>query len=182
MGADEVSCFGPYLRRTGAVAGEDYQPPGIGAHLDFAPHTAEQMARDHAPSPDYTYSRFACVNVWRALSEPPQDWPLAVCDGRSVPFDAGVFNALYHVEKIPDLDRLKQINPPNPGGHIFQYDPKLQWHFFSNMTQDEALCFKIFDSNRHQGFRVPHAAFFDTTRPESKPRSSYEIRTVCYFK
>ena len=29
-------------------------------------------------------ARFAHFNVWRAISEPPQDVPLAICDARSV--------------------------------------------------------------------------------------------------
>jgi hypothetical protein len=53
----------------------------------------------------------------------------------------------------------------------------------SNTSRKNAteLCFKLFDSNRQNGFRVPHAAFFDS-RPDAKPRESYEIRTVCYFE
>ena len=182
LGADEVAAFHPYLRKTGAEAGTDFQPPGIGAHIDFAPHFAAQVARDHVPYAGYEYSRFACVNVWRVLSDPPQDWPLAVCDGRSVPETAGVFNALIYTETLPNMEDVKPADPLSPGGTIFQYDPRLQWHFYSNMKKDEALCFKLFDSNRKEGWRVPHAAFFDTTRPDAKQRMSYEIRTVCYFK
>ena len=30
------------------------------------------------------YSRWAMYNLWRAITPPPQDFPLAVCDARSV--------------------------------------------------------------------------------------------------
>ena len=30
------------------------------------------------------YSRWAMYNVWRAITPPPQDFPLAVCDAQSV--------------------------------------------------------------------------------------------------
>ena len=30
------------------------------------------------------YSRFIASSLWRPFSQPPQDWPLAVCDGTSV--------------------------------------------------------------------------------------------------
>jgi hypothetical protein len=182
LGADEVSCFHHFLRRTDAKPGTEYQPPGIGAHIDFAPHWAAKIAEKHLPREGYEYNRFVCVNVWRALSTPPQDWPLAVCDGRSVPADAGVFNALVYMENLPEMSEIKAIEPPNPGGTIFRYDPSLKWCYYSGMKKDEALCFKLFDSERKEGWRVPHAAFFNTVRKDANPRESVEIRTVCYFK
>jgi len=172
----------PYHRRTGAAAGEETQPPGIGAHVDITPNHALTVAKEHLPSPDYKYSRFAAINVWRALSKPPHDCPLAVCDGRSVPADAGVFNGIGFVDKIPDLDNVEAPDEMGPGGHIFTYDPRLRWYYFSDQTRDEALLFKLFDSARTEGWRCPHAAFYDTTRPDANTRESYEIRTVCYWK
>jgi len=182
LGCDDVTVFMPYHRRTGAAAGGEVQPPGSGAHVDITPHFAPTVAQEHLPSPDYAYSRFAAINVWRALSKPPHDWPLAVCDGRSVPADAGVFNGVKFVDKIPDLANVQPPEETGPGGHIFKYDPRLKWYYFSNQTRDEALCFKLFDSERQEGWRVPHAAFFDPTHPDASCRESYEIRTICFWK
>jgi len=179
LGADYVHKIEHVFRRQ--PGGGGFQPPGIGAHVDYAPHYVKQVAEKHVPSPDYTYSRYACVNVWRVLSEPPQDWPLAVCDGRSVPADSGVFNALVYLDKLPDMSNVAPPDPMGPGGTIFKYDPGLKWYYYSNMEKDEVLVFKLFDSNRKEGWRVPHTAFWDP-REDTVPRSSIEVRTVCYFK
>src|SRR5271156_6476207 len=137
-GADDVTAFLPYHRRTGAHAGSDYQPPGIGAHVDITPHFAPTVASENLPYSGYTYSRLALINVWPALSKPPHDWPLAVCDGRSVPPDAGVFNGLIYIDKIPDMSDVQAPDDTGPGGHIFQYDPRLRWYYYS-MDRNEAL-------------------------------------------
>jgi hypothetical protein len=179
LGADKVSVFNHVFRRQ--QEGGGFQPVGIGAHIDFAPHYAKDLAAKHAPSTDYTYSRYALVNVWRTFSPPPQDWPLAVCDGRSVPEGSGIFNALVYLPELPDMSNVPPPDPTSPGGTIFKYDPNLKWYYYSNMGRDEALVFKIFDSNRKEGWRVPHAAFWNPAK-DAHPRESIEVRTVCYFK
>lgn len=30
----------------------------------------------------FEYSRFMCINLWRVINDPPEDWPLAICVGR----------------------------------------------------------------------------------------------------
>ncbi len=54
-------------------------------HVDISDATAERFAHRSMPkSIGRGLRRFAHYNVWRALSPPPQDIPLAVCDARSV--------------------------------------------------------------------------------------------------
>jgi len=48
------------------------------------------------------YRRALATSFWRVFSPPPQDWPLALCDFRSLRDDEGLANQLYFVDRIPD--------------------------------------------------------------------------------
>ena len=62
------------------------QPPAGEAHVDINGATAKRMAdatyRQHFPDGP-GYKRFLISSFWRTFSPPPQDTPLALCDGRS---------------------------------------------------------------------------------------------------
>ncbi len=126
------------------------------------------------------------INLWRALSHPPQDRPLAVCDARSVATQSGAFNTLVRVDKVPDAEA--RMKPPAnvdalPKGWIFHYDPAHRWYYYPRMTLDELLLFKLYDSIEEDPWRCPHAAFTDPSAPaDAIPRESYEIRSFVYFE
>src|SRR5262249_54047646 len=54
----------------------DNSRPARFAHVDVSDSTAAEFARRAAP-PDRPLARFAHYNIWRAISAPPQDVPLA---------------------------------------------------------------------------------------------------------
>ena len=62
--------------------------PGRYAHVDYSdesgPTTARQMLGDDPQAEELFKGRFAIFNLWRALSEPPQDCPLCMADATSV--------------------------------------------------------------------------------------------------
>lgn len=185
-GADKIIVFSPIVRHSNPKKGSKFQPPAGDVHTDYSPQSAHGRAHyylSQSSEPDFQYSRFVCLNVWRAISEPPQDWPLAVCDGRTVPNGDGVPAYRIVVDKLPDLKNLEPSEEPEGiEAYIFQYRSEFKWYYFSDMKLDEVLCFKMFDSNQKEGWRCPHTAFLDKTRPDAKPRASIEIRAVCYFK
>jgi hypothetical protein len=51
------------------------------------------------------------------------------------------------------------------------------------MTRNEALVFKVFDSDASAGVRyTAHTSFDDpTTRPDAKNRESIEMRAVAFY-
>jgi hypothetical protein len=164
------------------------QPPAGEAHVDFTPQRAEAMARTiyEKTFPDGKgYSRFIASSLWRAFSEPPQDYPLAVCDARSVGADEGVPNALFIVDQLPD-EKTMQGEMPNedtvPAAAIFHYNASHRWWYFSHMTRDEVLLVKFHDSDAARALRSPHTAFRDPSFADAKPRSSIELRTVAFFE
>lgn len=163
------------------------QPPAGEAHVDFIPDYAEAMARERFERSfpgAQPYRRFMATSLWRCFSEPPQDWPLALCDAASVGWDEGVSNRLVVVDEIPD--RAGQLAPiPGedklPAAAIFHFNPNHYWWYFSNMNRDEVLLFKFHDSDPNVARRVPHTAFFDPTFPDARPRCSIEFRSLAYF-
>jgi len=187
IGADKVIVFAPALRETEPKPGSKYQPPATEVHVDYTTPVAHGLAShllSQSDEPDLKYSRFVCINLWRALSPPPQDWPLAVCDGRSVAFEDGIPNEMLIVDELPDVSNLEPLpeDPARPAALVFEYRSDFRWYYFSRMENDELLCFKLFDSDQNATCRCPHTAFHHETEPDRVPRKSLEIRTVAYFK
>src|SRR6187549_415889 len=62
------------------------QPPAGEAHVDLNTATAKRMAeftyKKHFPDGP-GFKRFLITSYWRTFSPPPQDVPLAMCDGRT---------------------------------------------------------------------------------------------------
>jgi hypothetical protein len=144
-------------------------------HIDISDPTAQTFAdRSCPPNAGRPVRRFAHYNVWRVLSSPPQDVPLAVCDARSLsPADLMEADAIFDVPGKPEWSFE---------GLVVRYNPRHRWSYFSNMTRDEALVFKTNDSDPTQPHNVPHTAFNDPTCPTGvAPRASIEMRAIAYW-
>ena len=163
------------------------QPPAGEAHVDYntltAHMAAKRMHQQHFGSPD-GFRRFICVSLWRTFSPGPQDWPLAVCDGRSVGDEEGLSNTLFVVDEFPVGDAL---TAPVAGedqmiaAFIFHHRPEHRWWYFSNMGCDDVLLFKFHDSDHSHTWRCPHTAFHDTSVAGAQTRYSIELRAVAFF-
>lgn len=118
--------------------------------------------------------RWAMYNLWRTFTPPPQDFPLAVCDARSVgPDDEITVTALT----IEQGDR--RVRHDTTG---YRHNPAHRWHYYRDMTRDEVLVFKAHDTDPARSRRVPHSAFTDPTCPPGVPtRASVEIRGLAVF-
>lgn len=198
-GASRVAVLGWVLRTSGEIAEQGKrkrqfdmhgmtQPPASDAHVDMTPDRADRMARGlyakHFPD-GKGYSRFIASSLWRAYSEPPQDWPLAICEGGSVRADEGVPNTMFVRDQLPSqAEMLGEIPDEDqaPAAAIFHHSPAHRWWYFSNMTPDEVIMLKFHDSDQTHAWRTPHTAFFDTSFPDAKNRLSIECRSVAYFE
>ncbi|MGH8262653.1 MAG: CmcJ/NvfI family oxidoreductase [Steroidobacteraceae bacterium] len=174
------------------TAGYDHkggvQPPAAEAHVDFATPQAQRLAETlYAKSVPGGpgFRRFICGSFWRTFSEPPQDWPLAVCDGHSVDREEGVTNTLVIVDTLPTPEAAVGEWPgveDLPAASVFRYSPRHRWWYFPRMTLDEVLVIKFYDSDRSTAWRAPHTAFHDSSRPDARIRYSIEMRWVAYFE
>ncbi len=199
-GASRVAPLGWMTRTSGDVAKHHresaagythrggVQPPAGEAHVDFTPARAESLARavyEKSFPEGRGFRRFLASSLWRAFSPPPQDFPLAVCDARSVRADEGIPNTMFIVDRLPDEQAMLAEMPNEataPAAAIFHYNPQHRWWYFSNMTRDEVLLFKFHDSDRTRALRAPHTAFRDPSFANAAPRESIEFRTLAYFE
>jgi hypothetical protein len=120
------------------------------------------------------YSRYALYNMWRAVSAPPQDFPLAVCDARTVSLQDEVTVTAITLEKDTG-----EITHDTTG---YLYNPAHRWYYYRDMTPEEVLVFKAHDTDRSRSSRVPHSAFTDPTCPAGvTTRASVEMRGLALF-
>jgi hypothetical protein len=151
--------------------------PARYAHADNTDVSAQELfghitaAAGNRLPPD---ARWAMYNMWRAVSPPPQDFPLAVCDARSVRVDDEV--TVTAVTSTRDVGEMRHDTTG------YRYNPGHRWHYYPDMTRDEVIVFKAHDSQEGAVRRVPHTAFTDPSCPPGTPtRASVEARGLVIF-
>jgi hypothetical protein len=178
-GADQAVISGPVILRSSekspVTSPITILRPARFVHIDISDSTVAQLTERWRPKNNgRVVRRFAHYNVWRALTPPPQDIPLAVCDARTVcqsdPVDA---------DSITDT-------PGEPVSSIVvglvRYNPLHRWSYFSEMNRDEVLVFKSHDSDPNQPHHVPHTAFKDAARRRGvATRESIEMRAIAFW-
>jgi hypothetical protein len=185
-GADCVAPLGYVVRTSGATSAET-QPPASEVHVDMTPDRAEKLAaaKYEASFPGRPrYRRFIASSLWRPFSQPPQDWPLAVCDGTSVGDEEGVPNVMVRLAQLPDPDNIPEYcenEDKLPAASIFHFNPRHRWWYFPDMTRDEVMLVKFYDSDHSKAWRTPHTSFRDPSVQNAPPRESIEFRTIAYF-
>jgi hypothetical protein len=176
-GADLVLVNNPGVLRfseKSALSGKlDNSRPARFAHVDISDATAAQFAARAAPE-GRRLARFVHYNIWRVISQPPQDVPLAVCDARTVtPADLIAADAIFNAPDRPEWSFE---------GIVVAHHPAHRWHWFSDMTRDEALVFKTNDSDRGRAHCVPHVAFDNPDAgSQVAPRASIEMRAIALW-
>ena len=185
-GADFVVPMGGMMRASGATTAS-VQPPAAEAHVDFtegcAARIAERLYRTARPA-GAGYRRFIAFSLWRVLSAPPQDMPVALCEGGSVRDDEGTHNTKVDVSEIPTGEALFapiEGEENMSAATIFHYSPAHRWWYFPDMEPEEVIFIKFYDSDHAKAWRCPHTAFRDNTRPDAHPRRSMEFRAIAYF-
>jgi len=178
-GADQVVVNSPGVLRfseKSADAGKfNNSLPARFIHVDVSDVTAQRFADRSAPKDiARPVRRFAHYNLWRALSPPPQDVPLAVCDARTiVRADLVEADAVFDVPGSPEWSFE---------GWVLRYNSAHRWSYFSGMNLDEALVFKTNDSDPQEPHCIPHSAFDDPSCPTGvPPRASVEMRGIAYW-
>lgn len=183
-GASRVFCIGPQRRLAESLPdsertlkstrGVDTFPARF-AHGDFTDEGIHWMG-DNLPVRIDSYPRYACYNVWRCLTPPPQDIPLAMCSADSIDPGDGVeaMAVLDPPELAPQVMRALS--------EVYRANPRHRWYYFADMTLDEVLVFKTYESDPSRGRAVAHTAFTAPNCPPGvPPRRSIEARVVALF-
>jgi hypothetical protein len=114
--------------------------------------------------------RFAVYNLWRLLSPPPQNRPLALCDATTVA-GADVVAGQTHLYD----DNYYQ-------NALFRYNPAHRWYYYPNLSTSEILVWAAYDSDARFPSLVPHVAIEDPncTDPAAY-RSNIDARVFVFF-
>jgi hypothetical protein len=177
-GADEVEIKGNGILRFGEKSKDsgalNNSRPARFVHIDLSDSTAATFnARSTVPN-GRKVRRFAQYNLWRVLTPPPQDVPLAVCDAQTLaPED------LIPADAIFDQDGKVLFSFE---GLVIRHNPNQRWVYFADMRPDEVLVFKTHDTDESRAHHVPHGAFDNPMcPPDAPPRASIEMRATCYW-
>jgi hypothetical protein len=149
------------------------RPTVKGVHNDYTEASAPRRLREivgDVEAERRMKKRWAIVQVWRPIRGKVLIDPLGICDGRSIPREGFI-----RVER-----RYKYRT-----GEVYHiaHHPAHVWYYFPHMERDEALVFKVFDSDAAKPSRfTAHSAFDDpATPPDAPPRESIETRTFAFF-
>jgi hypothetical protein len=141
-------------------------------HNDYTEWSAPQRVRDIVPDEAEALlkRRFAIVQVWRPIRHPVESFPLAVADARTVSANDLVISERRYQHRVGQTYAIK-------------FNPNHKWFWFARMRREEAIVFKVFDSEKDGRARfTAHTAFDDpTSPPNARPRESIEIRTLAFF-
>jgi hypothetical protein len=167
--------FSPRSNRFGDGANSQ---PAYFPHVDCTPRTAHGLVASRFFGLEAEVlepgERLVGYNIWRVLSDPPQDMPLAVCDVRTVaPEDLVEADGVYDAGEPPWM---------TAEAYLVRHNPAHRWIWFSDMRPDEALIFRAYGNEPVWIAGAPHVAFQDPTcPPEAGPRISVEARAYAVF-
>jgi hypothetical protein len=141
-------------------------------HNDYTEWSGPQRVRDIVPdeADELLKRRFAIIQVWRPIRHPVETFPLAIADARTIDFDDFVISERRYPNRVGQT-------------YVVRYRARHRWYWFPLMRRDEALVFKVYDSEKDGRARwTAHTAFNDETAPpNARPRESIEIRTLAFF-
>jgi hypothetical protein len=173
-GASRVVIFDHTLRSGDETEREEklIREPVLSAHNDYTEWSGPNRVREILPDEAEALlaRRFAIIQVWRPINQPIQANPLAIADGKSIAMEDLIVAERRYPHRVGQTYRLK-------------YNPNHRWFYFPEMRRDEALVFKVYDSEKDGRARfTPHTSFEDpTSPPNASPRQSIEVRALALF-
>jgi hypothetical protein len=149
------------------------RPPVKGVHNDYTENSAPRRLRDilgDTEAERRMKKRWAIIQVWRPIRGTVMIDPLGICDGRTIPHEGFILVQRRYRDRTAETYHIA-------------YNPEHVWFYFPEMERDEALVFKVFDTDGGVPTRfTAHTAFDDpNTPPGAPPRESIETRTFAFF-
>lgn len=174
LGAARAVIFDHTLRSGDEAEREEklVREPVLSAHNDYTEWSGPNRVREVLPdeADGLLSRRFAIIQVWRTINQPISSNPLALADARSVAMEDLLVAERRYPHRVGQTYRLK-------------FNPTHRWIYFPEMRRDEALIFKVFDSERDGRARfTPHTSFADpASPPNASARQSIEVRAFAFF-
>jgi hypothetical protein len=141
-------------------------------HNDYTELSAPQRVKDFFPNEYETLlkKRFAIIQTWRSILPTVETEPLALCDGRTIPKTGFIRNQRRYKNRTAETYHIS-------------YNSSHRWYYFPLMKANEALVFKVYDTDPNVGVKfMAHTAFEDPTgRANAPARQNIEIRALVFF-
>lgn len=171
-----IHVYVPLQRRVNYGQHQGSAPTAGFVHLDQTRDTAQSMAGQWAQAQGVEFKRAAIYNIWKCMTPPPQDYPLAVADMRSIPVSDHVEGAT--VEYLGEKDG-KLVSPYV----TLVPSDRPKFYYFPDMTPDESLVFMGVDLDPSKPLGCAHSAFrHPQPDGETEPRASIETRVLAIFE
>lgn len=150
-----------------------HAPPATFAHLDFSRQSMIPFVQASGSQEiRERYPRARIFNVWRPITEPPQNPPLALCHQQTVEESDWVIGRTLGEGDVGDVEYL-----------TIGFNPSQRWYFYPELDLDEVIIFKGGDSDPRARMGCFHTAF---SRPDlgssGVPRASIEMRVIAFFE
>ncbi|HKR87645.1 MAG TPA: CmcJ/NvfI family oxidoreductase [Phenylobacterium sp.] len=161
-----LQMYYPIVRRRDAGAA----PPATFIHLDQTREAYRSQAAERAAAAGVELTRGAIFNVWKAITPPPQDLPLAVCDRRTVSLnDYAIGVTVENGTETPYVALVHSSEAPT-------------WYYVPDLTIDESIVFLSADFDPAQPLGCAHTAFSPPPVAGGyEPRASVEVRVLACF-
>lgn len=143
--------------------------PAARVHIDSTRESLDQLVRELQDDElSIDGRRYIYLNVWKPLTGPVHDWPLAFCDAQTI--------------ESKDLEPHDQVFHDVVRENVMVYhNTNQEWYYLSGQMPSELLLFRQADSQNNPG--VAHTAFRIPTEPlrPIKTRESIEVRVVVFL-
>jgi len=150
-----------------------FPPAADFVHFDQSRTSVQQFVElAEAHSAPKHYPRVQLFNLWRVMTQPPQDVPLALCDQRSVDERDWVIGRTVEPGVEEGVPYTTSV-----------FNPGQKWFYFSDLTSDEVIVFKQYDSRPGAPMGCLHGAFaWPEKLPRAVPRASMELRIFAFYE
>ena len=153
--------------------------PSRWAHTDYTEYAAHKWVgwiEDWQNLKLGHYPHFAIYQTWRCVSPPPQDNTLVLCDASTIP-----------QQNLITFDACMRKPYDGPGNQfesqLCKFDERMRWYYFPNMTEDELLVFKSYDSDHAKWAQPLHnSADIPGLPADAAPRISIEARFFAFYE
>ncbi|KAL7928349.1 hypothetical protein V8C35DRAFT_318437 [Trichoderma chlorosporum] len=147
--------------------------PVLAAHTDHSHGSGPTRIHAHLSEEEaksLMQTRFQIINVWQPLFGPLEDWPLGICDPKSVRQEDLVHTDLIYPHYFGEIYSLR-LNASH------------SWFYLSHQMPNELLLFKNYDSKLDSPTRfTPHCGIRNPMTPETaRPRESIEFRVMVFY-
>ena len=148
------------------------------AHLDFTQLSFDKwrsyaIAQSGLDIDARDYRRILCMQTWRMMVPGPQNETLGLMDARSYTRRDGV--VLDSIISDDDSETFEIVG--------IKQTPRHRWLFWPDLTPEEPILFKGWDTDPNYPVDVPHQAITNPLAgPNPRVRESVESRFYCFFK